>query len=218
MSMPPIAYSPMQQPMNIGAMTQAPPQMANAPNYYYGPQSIAAPPAQSTYALQQYLPLAPRRQLAPQENSMVQDRLMNGWYPKVMPGYSTPLSAMLSNPAKTATINGGITALATLLIGTFFVHPLAGIIGGPILGLITGVMSYFGSRQKNDNILDMMSRLPAGATRRDMLSDPVVQADRSQAAMASGGGGGFGSDLLTVALLSNMFNSGGGYRGGGRRR
>lgn len=215
MSMPPIAYSPMQQPMNIGPMTQAPPQMANAPNYYYGPQSIAAPPAQSTYALQQYLPLAPRRQLAPQENSMVQDRLMNGWYPKVMPGYSTPLSAMLSNPAKTATINGGITALVLAVCGIF--SPLA-LFAAPIAGLVVGVMSYFGSRQKNDNILDMMSRLPAGATRRDMLSDPVVQADRSQAAMASGGGGGFGSDLLTVALLSNMFNSGGGYRGGGRRR
>ena len=56
--------------------------------------------------------------------------------------------------------------------------------GGLALGAAFGAFSgYFGRRQANENILDLMRRLPEGATRRDMLSDPVYQQELTRRAM-----------------------------------
>ncbi|MEB3286546.1 MAG: hypothetical protein VKJ04_03475 [Vampirovibrionales bacterium] len=206
--------------------------VSNYPGLNTASPGIAAPFPQQTLAVQQYMPLAQRHTLTPEDEMAIQQGL-DRWYPKILPGYSTPLPQMLADPVKKAALVGGITGVLVGLAAKFvpvqrlLLEEAGEIVGttsrrlgagwalliGAAVALLTGVTSFFGTRQRNDNILDMMARLPAGATRRDMLSDPVVQADRTQAAMASGGGGG--GDLLTGMLLANMM--GGSGMGGSTR-
>lgn len=53
--------------------------------------------------------------------------------------------------------------------------PWIGGLGGLALGVLPGAVAmYWGRQARNEGIKDVMRRLPPGATRRDMLSDPVV--------------------------------------------
>lgn len=50
--------------------------------------------------------------------------------------------------------------------------------------LLFGTLGFINRRQSNENILDLMSRLPEASTKRDLLSDPVYQADLQRKAAA----------------------------------
>jgi hypothetical protein len=156
--------------------------------------------------VQKYLPIQEKRDLAPVESQAVQQGLSQ-WFPKLFPSYGTPVVELLASPAKSAILGGGIMALATGALGFLQgakCNKTAALfaLGGAALG---GIMSYFSRQQSNENILDLMKRLPSGATKRDLLSDPAYQADLNRQAMMMGNRGDFSSGLLAGALVSSTF-------------
>ena len=76
---------------------------------------------------------------------------------------------------------------------------LAGSAPGALIGaLLAGLPSYFSRKAKNEDIKDLMTRMPRGATKRDMLTDPAYQADLMRQSMQGGGGG------VRPGLMFNM--------------
>lgn len=163
------------------------------------------------HGVQQYLPISEKRQLDPQEDVNTQKGLKR-WWPKIGAGYATPMHELLADPYKSAAISalllGVLAGLAGLLMQPRRLFAMAGIILGSFIGAFSG---YINRRQQNENILDLMQRFPQGATKRDMLSDPVYQSDLNRAAMARASSGG-GGDMLAGALIGSAFSSGYGNR------
>ncbi|MFN8614459.1 MAG: hypothetical protein U0003_00900 [Vampirovibrionales bacterium] len=169
---------------------------------------------------QQYLPIQAKRQLTQLDQAEVQ-RGLNQWWPTVFQSYATPLHNMLASPAKSGIIGGliggGIAGLYAAFLRKASVlgtvtkrNPWVALgVGAVALGM--GAISYFTRQQTNENVLDLMQRLPEGATKRDMLSDPVYQKDLDRQAMLAGSHS-FGGDLATVMIAQSLLNSGGGYR------
>ncbi len=162
------------------------------------------------HGVQQYLPIAERRELDPQEDVNIRKGLQR-WWPKIGAGYATPMHELLADPFKSATLSGLLLGVLAGITGLFMqprrVFALAGLIVGSLVGAFTG---YINRRQQNENILDLMSRFPQGATKRDMLSDPVYQSDLNRIAMARANGGS--GDFLAGALIGSAFHSGYGNR------
>lgn len=152
---------------------------------------------------QQYLPIQAKRQLTQLDHAEVQ-RGLSQWWPTVFQSYATPLYKMLASPVKSGLL-GGLFAggLTGLYMGIMKAGGKATAIMAGGLALLTGVISYFGRQQSNENVLDLMQRLPEGATKRDMLSDPVYQKDLDRRAMAAGGYGG-GGDLSTLLIAQSI--------------
>lgn len=151
--------------------------------------------------VQQYLPVNEKRNLTPQEMAAVEKGLKQ-WWPQMFPHYGTPVSDLLASPAKSGALAGAGGALASVLIAAMHVpHLLIPI--GLIAGLLSGGLGYFIRKQSNGDRLDLLRRLPAGATRRDMLSDPVEQARMNRASMVAVGNtfGVDGGMLLADALV-----------------
>lgn len=174
-------------------------------------------------ALQNYMPLNEAREFSPEENRAISTG-ENQWISRVAPGYRTPLPALLSSPSKgfalsttaggaAGAVGGIIAASAKLSGGATWGRALAwmgGIAGGGILlGALSGVGLYFARRQRNDDVIEMMRRLPPGATRRDMLADPVVQRDldRVEARRAMGASAADAA-LLGTVMMGGMMSSG----------
>lgn len=57
---------------------------------------------------------------------------------------------------------------------------LGAAVAGIAVGLRGAVTGYLNRRRANEDILDLMARAPEGATRRDLLSDPVRQQQLNQ--------------------------------------
>ena len=160
------------------------------------------------YGVQNYLPIAETRPLATEERAEVQ-RGLSRWWPKIGAGYATPMSELLASPTKSGILNAGLLGALGSLFGLTARHSGIAAIGGGIGAILGGITGFINRRQQNENIIDLMRRFPEGATKRDMLSDPVYQSDLNRSAMAHSGGGG---DLLTGALLASSFNSYGASR------
>lgn len=173
----------------------------------HGPSS-RGPYGIRNYGVQNYLPIAETRSLAPEERAEVQ-RGLSQWWPKIGAGYSTPMSELLASPAKSGILNAGLIGGLGGLFGLATKHSAFAAIGAGIGALIGGISGFINRRQQNENIIDLLRRFPEGATKRDMLSDPVYQSDLNRASMAQAGGG---SDLLTSALLASSFSNYGSYR------
>ena len=77
-------------------------------------------------------------------------------------------------------------------------------IGGLGLGGLAALLTYFGRKQRNEDVEDLMSRLPEGATRREMLSDPVYQRDLDRAHMAMMGGRSGGAQGGAAGMLAGL--------------
>jgi hypothetical protein len=129
-------------------------------------------------AAQKYIPLGKKRDLSTDEQKKV-DKGLNQWFPTLFASYSTPITSLLASPGKDAVLSSlvtiGLGGLLTLLSSSRNKGLYA--IGTAALALIVGIGSYFGRRQQNDNILDIMKRLPPDSTKRDLLADPAYQAD-----------------------------------------
>lgn len=163
------------------------------------------------HGVQQYLPISEKRQMDSQEDVNIQTGLKQ-WWPKIGAGYATPMHELLANPYKSAAISALFLGALAGLAGFAMLQPrrlfaLAGLVLGSFIGAFSG---YINRRQQNENILDLMQRFPQGATKRDMLSDPVYQSDLNRAATARASGGG--GDMLAGALIGSAFSSGYGNR------
>ena len=181
-------------------------------------------PGQQVF-VNQYAPVsAQKRQQSPEEAFAIQKGLQQ-WWPAIGNHYGTPVTQLLASPGKQAVLDGitggllgaGITAF--LLFSSAlrrFTAPAATVIGLAVGGL-SAWSAYVGRVRKNGNILDLMKRLPEGATKRDLLSDPVYMQERlvnQQNRAYSGYGYDPFSTMMTYSLLSNL--GGGSYRSQGR--
>ena len=152
------------------------------------------------HGIQRFLPIASRRPFTPQEQSAVAQGLKQ-WWPKIGAGYITPIPKLLASPLKSSVVSGGLGGAfsSVMLKGeeealTHANAPLAA-----LGALLFGTLGFISRRQSNENILDLMRRLPAGATKRDLLSDPVYQADLQRKAVARRSGASF--DLVDLLFL-----------------
>lgn len=159
-------------------------------------------------ANQRYYPVGERRELTVHEQAQI-DRESAKPFPKIRPGFNEPIAKMLASPRVAGAISGGLAGLTagaagwmlsrliknkTLVDGVvrhqspYLSLPAQAAVGvavGVLVGGLAYLGGYVGRRQKNENYIDIMSRLPEGATYRDYLSDPVVQAEKERSAMAS---------------------------------
>lgn len=133
-------------------------------------------------AHQQYLPVNKRRQLSPDEEARVANNA-DRWLPKIFTSWQDTPDVKMFAPRSGAVL-GGLTGAG--------MGGLAGaMLGGPIgggLGLLAGAgigapIGYFSRRAANETLAEQMRRLPEGATLRDIMSDPVIQAEMNRAAM-----------------------------------
>ncbi len=202
-------------------------------------------------ANQRFMPLGAPRALEADELDQVFEHSQKLFH-KFKPGYDTPIAHLLSSPSKGAALSGlsagGLLGSAAGLftrllkkqdwhrgqrIGDAY-HPFnpkqalaIGVGLGATVGIFAGVRTYLRRRKRNEDYLDIMSRLPPGANYRDYLSDPAVQAEieRQQAARAAAAasssyypywgssfGSGFGSSFGSGSSSSGS-SGGGGFSG-----
>ena len=150
--------------------------------------------------------LSSERTLSPKEKTVIASAKTR-WMPTLYPVYSTPLIDLLASPLK-YTLLKAVPLLALLGLYVWFesrnnkslfrstslVLTIAGVFGAIFL-----VGMYVQQYRRNKNIVDMLRRLPRGATYYDYLQSPVVQGDMnrrvlssSSTAVAAGSGGVFG--------------------------
>ena len=139
-------------------------------------------------AVQENMPVAERRDITEEDKKKMQEG-ESRWFPRIFSSYGTPAQELLSSPAKGALLHGLGGALAGSLGGAALGSQLqdtnlnkilgASLIGGLGLGGLTGIGGYFSRKAQNEGIKDLMLRLPQGATKRDLLSDPVYNRDES---------------------------------------
>ena len=163
--------------------------------------------------------LSKERTLSTKEKTVIA-AAQTRWMPTLYPVYSTPLIDLLASPLK-YTLLRAVPLLALLGVYVWFesrntkslfrstslVLTIAGVLGAIFLAGM-----YVQQYRRNNNVVDMLRRLPQGATYYDYLQSPVVQGDMNRRALSSGstavaaGSGG---------LLGGMWGSG--RRRGGRR-
>ena len=152
------------------------------------------------FSAQEYIPVADKRELGPDEQANIA-KGESRWFPKLFSHYGTPAHELMASPGKMglisavpgALLGGGLGALLGGRIGggrrgsfdpeTAMAGAGIGALGG---GGLMGVLGGMAQKQENENINDIMSRLPRGATKRDIMSDPAYQADLTRAAMMAG--------------------------------
>ena len=167
--------------------------------------------------VQQFVPLSDRREFSDKEKEDI-DREKSHLLPKIFKSYKTPAVELLSSPGKqsllAALLGGGLGAAGGALAGMdrglygggeFGTGSAIGAgIGGLGLGGLAALLTYFGRKQRNEDVEDLMSRLPEGATRREMLSDPVYQRDLDRAHMAMMGGRSGGAQGGAAGMLAGL--------------
>lgn len=168
-----------------------------------------------------HMPTGKKRDLSPEELALVEQG-QRRWLPKLFPSYSTPPHELMASPLKSGLIGaipGGLLGAGLGGVGGAVLGGLAGkalghdqalsaaggaglgAIGGGLLGAgTTGVVSGLNQRAENENILDLMKRLPPGATRRDLMSDPAYQADVDRS-LSAANTNSLGNSLILASLL-----------------
>lgn len=150
-------------------------------------------------SLQQFMPIASRRtQLTPQEAQAVEDG-SSQWLPRIFTSMADSPADDMHSPGKGALMAG----LAGLAAGAGGAHLVgadqkwqAG--AGAGAGLVGALLAYNAIKAKNEGIQEMMRRIPPNGTRRDMLADPVLQADLERASRT----GSSEEALRTAQLLA----------------
>lgn len=171
----------------------------------FGAENNTLPYGIRQIGTQQFLPIQAKRQLTSLDQAEVK-RGLSQWWPTVFQSYATPLYKMLASPFKSGIIGGLLAGVATgIYTGLMRASGGATILITAGAALLVGAISYFSRQQSNENVLDLMQRLPEGSTKRDMLSDPVYQKDLDRRAMAAGSYGG-GGDLTTFLIAQSLLN------------
>ena len=165
------------------------------------------------HALQSWLPVQKARQLSAEEEAEIAEA-QNKILPRIFKSEADPISEDMASPW----LLGGATsgALAGGAVGTLLGRLIdagrdkddawATGLGLLLGGVGGGGLGYIKRKRKNETLRDRMRRLPEGATRRDMMSDPVYQReiDRrmlreyadSDKGLISGAAGGLAASLF----------------------
>jgi len=163
-------------------------------------------PGYSGHSLQQYLPTHERRDMTDEEDQLI-DRERGKVIPKIFKSLKDSPAVEMSSPLASGVMSGGIGALlgagvgGTLGAGSDKEHgdTVGTILGGLLGGGGLGALGYLRRNQSNEDLEEIMSRLPEKATRRDMMSDPVYQAERERGHQRQMMGRN--SSLLAAALV-----------------
>lgn len=168
------------------------------------PGKNPGPYGMQSYAVQQYAPVGDRRDFTEGERKAIAAG-QSQWFPKIFQSFATPIPEMMASPGRAA-------ALAGLLSGTFGAGIGAAATGGKSVGVpvaaglgaggLSALLAYYGRKASNEDLEEIMRRLPAGATKRDYMADPAVQAQYDRAAMiaaAVNGSRGFKYAAASVA-------------------
>jgi len=129
---------------------------------------------------QHYSPQMSKRKLTEDEQSAVSEG-ENRWLPTMFQNYGTPVSEMMASPLKMSLLTGVPVGLIVAgLAARGNMSPTAA--GQPALtglaaGLGGGLGMYWHQQSRNTGLKELMTRLPEGATKRDLLADPAYQAD-----------------------------------------
>jgi hypothetical protein len=155
-------------------------------------QATAASGGYSGHALQSYLPVGEKRQLSPEEEARIEAR-KGAILPKIFKSLKDNPEADIHSPWTMATLLGVLGAGGGGLLGAGLGGAIGnkadnpdigagigGALGAGLGGLAGGAIGYHGTNASNENVEEMMSRLPEGAKRRDMESDPVYQAQQER--------------------------------------
>jgi hypothetical protein len=139
-------------------------------------------------AIQENLPISEKRKPTEEDERLI--RLGESrWLPRIFSSYGTPANELLSSPGKGALLHGLRGAIIGSITGAAAGSAIpdtkpSNILGGALvgggLGLgAGGLVGYMSRKAKNEGIKDLMLRFPHGATKRDLLSDPVYNRDES---------------------------------------
>ncbi len=160
----------------------------------------------SNYAgmsVQQYLPTNPRRsEFSPEEEREI-EKGKQQWIGRIFQSDADSPAVDMASPTKSALLAALLGALGGGVVGSTLGDGgnAAGATIGATLGAgLGGAAGYFGRVATNKSIEEQMRRIPENGTRRDVLSDPVVQARLAMQMQAQQPVGRAG---LIGALLAN---------------
>lgn len=94
-----------------------------------------------------------------------------------------PATKRLASPLLRSLLAGGTIGLAGSLYGSLLGGASGGVpgankgalVGGALAGIPAGLLAYMRNRQENEDIEDALSRLPEGATIRDLEREPLYR-------------------------------------------
>ena len=169
-----------------------------------------APYGYTGHSVQTHLPVNEKRELDKEEERNIR-KGSDQWMPKIFKSYKTPAHELLASPMKQAllagipfgALGGAVGYGMTAGKGHDQYAGLGTGIGAVGMGGLAGLISYFSRKAQNENILSLMSRLPKGSTYRDLLSDPVLQADMNRQLMATQGMGNNAGWAAAAMSLAN---------------
>jgi hypothetical protein len=142
------------------------------------------------------------RSLSPEERAEV-EAAEGRMIPSLFQGYGTPLPEMMSSPGWSG---AGGAALGGLVGGGLGLGLGGGPVGAGLGGLagagLGGLLGYQGRQASNAGIVDLMRRLPPGATRRDYLADQAVAGDLNRATWS-----GMGHDIGGALMARDKMGS-----------
>ena len=161
------------------------------------PKQANAYPGLSGHAVYGYTPVGARRDFDPAEKQEVEEGL-SSWWPQIFQSYGTPAHRLLASPGKQALLYGLLGAVPGALGGAALggamtnsppaspgAAPLVGAgVGALGTGGLTALLGYLMRDQSNEGWLELMRRTPQHSpTKRDLLSDPVYQAEEDRNTM-----------------------------------
>lgn len=135
---------------------------------------------------QSYMPTHAKRQLDPDEVAEIEKAQKTPG--RIFTSNADPIHADMGNPTISALGYGTIGAgLGSLLGGAVGNSGTAAGLGAILGGLGGGIVGHQSRSAKNNTLLDYIQRNPKGATRRDMMADPVYQKERDRQMMMQAG-------------------------------
>lgn len=132
-------------------------------------------------AMQQFMPLVARRHnFSPDEQRDIQDG-QSQWFPRLFKSLADSPAVDMMSPGRAALMAGlGGGSLVGLGLHAAGVSP-KGVAGGALgSGALAALAAHFATRAHNNTVEETMRRIPEGGTRRDVLSDPVLQAEMNR--------------------------------------
>lgn len=165
-----------------------------------------------------YAPIIDRREFTDAELDQIaesSDRLL----PKIWQSNRTPAHKLLASPSKqgllAALAAGSLGAAGGGLMGASLGRQepslRGGLIGaagvGSLSALVGGLLQYYSRKQQNEDITELMRRLPPNANVRDLKSDPAYQADLNRKYQAQQ------MAAITNALAAGQFAKASSYQG-----
>lgn len=163
-------------------------------------------------ALQQFLPVQQHRDLSEKELEKI-EKEQKKIIPKIFKSKKDNPAVDMSSPVWNSAMLGLAGAGAGGLLGAFYDHrdifekdpSMSGrLTGATIGGGLGGLVGYLSRKAKNESIEDAMARLPEGATRRDIMSDPVYWREREMEMQRNAVMGNRG---ITAGLVANLLRN-----------